>query len=376
MRVAWVAVLAAVAAVPSYAHGTPIPRFVFVDGSERLAERIDCPDRESRPGFAIAVLHGDEVLLREDCGLADLERREPIGPETRFYVGQIGKTFTAAAVLRLYEKRQLGLDDPLARHFPELPAWAQRVRVMHLLNHTSGVPDPPDTPGPRSADRLDNARVMGFLRRQSELSFEPGSGFSPSDSAYVLLAELVERVTGTPFAEHLKREIFLPLGLEHTSVFDESEPEIPDRAVGYRGNKRGFVVDDYRGAATGAGGIFTTVDDLLRWHRALIEHRLLEPRTTAMMFDMPLTLTGRQSGMGMGWSDETVDSRRPRYEGLRAFGAIDTLGGFAASLTFYPDEELTIVLLANTGELPDFLADSYSEFLIRVPTRPRQRSTE
>jgi len=308
-------------------------------------------------------------VLREDCGLADLERGVPIGPQTRFHVGAAGQTFTAAAVLMLHERGQLGLDDPVSRHFPELPAWAQRVRVLHLLNHTSGLPDPT----PRTGETVERTAVLGFLRRLGEPSFEPGSDLAPSDSAYVLLAELVQRVTGTPFAEHLEREIFRPLGLEHTSVFDEREHEIPDRATGYRPGRHGFVVEDGPIDAAGAGGIFSTVDDLLRWHRALIEHRLLGPRTTAMLFHMPLTPAGGQSRLGLGWSDETVDSRRPRYAGLRAFGAIDTPAGYAASLTYYPDEELTILLLANTGELPEFLPDAFEEYLIRVPDRPRSR---
>jgi len=368
MKPAWIVVLAVTSHLTAAASSSPIPTFVFVDGSERLAERIDCAAWRDRPGFSIAVLHRDVLLLREDCGLARIEGRVPIGPTTRFHLGQASKVFTAAAVLRLYDQGQIDLDDTVSAHFPELPGWAQHIRVMHLLQHTSGLPDPLG-PG-RPSQPLDSSRVMRFLRREPELSFAPGSGFAANEADYVLLAELVERVTGRRFADYLEREVFRPARLEHTTLYDETQLEIPDRAVGYRETRGGFVPDDdLTLTLSGARGIFTTLDDLRRFQRALLGDTVLEPDTAEMMFHMPLTLTGKKSPMGMGWLDETVMSQHPRHAGLRGFSVSGSPAGFWASLTYYPDEELTIILLANTGEAPPFLAGSFRDFLISVSVR-------
>ena len=368
MKPAWIAVLALTVHVTAAAKPDPTPSFVFIDGSERLTRRIDCAAWRDRPGFAIAVLHRDELLLREDCGLARIEGRVPIGPTTRFHLGQASKLFTAAAVLRLHDQGQLRLDDTVAEHLSEMPAWAQQVRVIHLLQHTSGLPDPFDAARPTQP--LDHARVMRFLRREPELSFVPGSAFASNDADYALLAAIVERVSGQSFAGYLEREIFRPARLEHTTLYGDGPNEAGERALGYREAKDGFAPDDDPTLAlAGARGIFTTLDDLRRFQRALLGDALLEPETVALMFHVPRTLAGKKSPMGMGFRDATVTSSHPHHAGLRAFAANGSAPGFWSTLTYYPDEELTIILLANTGEVPQFLDGSFRDFLISVPTR-------
>jgi CubicO group peptidase (beta-lactamase class C family) len=369
MKPAWIVVLALTCHLTAAARPDPAPSFLFVDGSERLSRRIDCAAWRDRPGFAIAVLHRDELLLREDCGLAKLDGRVPIGPSTRFHLGQTSTLFTAAAVLRLHDQGQIDLDDTLAEYFPELPAWAQQVRVMHLLQHTSGLPDPLDAARPTQP--LDGNRMMRFLRREPELSFAPGSDFAANDADYAILAELVERVSGQSFADYLEREVFRPARLEHTAIYEGARVEIPDRALGYREASDRFVPadDDPAVALAGARGIFTTLDDLRRFQRALLGDVLLEPDSVAIMLHTPLTLKGKQSPLGMAWHDATVTSAQPRHAGLRGYAASGSAAGFWSTMTYYPDEELTIILLANTDEPPPFAADSFREFLISVPTR-------
>ena len=368
MKPAWIVVLGLTFHLAAAAKPDPIPSFVLIDGSERLSRRIDCAAWRNRPGFTIAVMHRDQLLLREDCGLARVEGQVPIGPTTRFNLGEASTLFTAAAVLRLRDQGQVGLDDTLATHFPELPVWAQQVRVMHLLQHTSGLPDPYE--GGRPSPPLDGSRVVRFLRREPELAFAPGTGFAANDADYTLLAELVERISGQSFADYLEREVFRPARLEHTTLYEEARFEIPDRALGYRQTRDGFVPDeDPAVVLTGARGIFTTLDDLRRFQRALLDEALLEPESVAMMFHVPLTLAGKKSPMGMAWRDDTVTSLHPRHAGLRGFAASGSPPGFWSTLTYYPDEELTIILLANTSDPPPFLADAFRDFLISVPTR-------
>jgi CubicO group peptidase (beta-lactamase class C family) len=337
--------------VTQVSAATPIPRFVFVDGSERFSDLIGCDGWNDRPGFALAVVRDGELLLQQSCGLADVKRGRPIEADTRFRATAIGRTVTAVAVLLLYQEGRIGLDDTLADHIPELPAWAERVRVMHVLQHTAGLPDYP---------RGRTEEIVSFLNRQPALEFEPGTDFAERETGYALLVELVRRVSGSGFSAFVDQKMLRPLGMEDSAWIDDPGPELPNLAVGYGD-------DDSRGDR---GGLFTTVLDLSRWYEALASDRLLRESTTEIMLHRPLTPAGGLSRWAMGWTDRT---RRDdtRYSGLRGYGVSGEDGAFASYLAFYPDEHLCVILLGNTRRLPGFLEDAVSHYLIRVPERNR-----
>jgi CubicO group peptidase (beta-lactamase class C family) len=336
----------ALAVLPAAAAGG---EFRFEDRSEELRRDLAGKVGDGEPGFAIEVLHGDEVLLAGSYGIAELGTGRSIRLDTPFYVASLGKTFTAAAALKLREEGRLRLETPVSEFFPALPAFLREVTVYHLLTHTSGLPDYHDAGGARPTS---NREVLAFISRLGSLEFRPGVDYAYSNTGYVLLAEIVAKASGQTYTGYLQDRFLGPLDLSHTTVHDGSAPLRADRAVGYRPEESGFVEDDYHATITGPGGIYSTVGDLVRWYRALLGHEVLGERSTALLFHMPVTLSGKQSWIAMGWFDETFGPKTPDLQGIKAYGAIGVLDGFRAMLKFFPEHDLAFVILSNRSSFP------------------------
>jgi arabinooligosaccharide transport system substrate-binding protein len=212
--------------------------------------------RQDAPGASVIVIQDGRVLHKRGYGLADLDHKTPIRPSTDFYLASVSKQFTAMAIIMLVEQGRLSYDDHLSTFFPEFPAYGGSVTIRDLLHHTSGVPDYFGLIS-NTAD-LTNQRILETLIRQKEPEFPPGERHQYSNSGYVLLALIVERVTGEPFHRFLKEHIFEPLGMKRTLVYDESKPAIRDKAHGYTHSEDGYKLDDYRPLGEGDGGIFST----------------------------------------------------------------------------------------------------------------------
>ena len=205
----------------------------------------------------ILVSRNKKVVYRKAFGYANFETKENLIPESVFYLASVSKQFTAMAIMILNERNQLTYNDKLSKYFPEFPSYANVVTIKHLLTHTSGIPDhfglnsyKPD---------LTNQDVLEILIEQKSLEFKLGDRFEYSNSGYILLAMITEKVSGIPFHEFMKENVFDPLGMTNTLVYDESKPLISNRAIGYSING---TLNDYNILTTGAGGIFSTIDDM------------------------------------------------------------------------------------------------------------------
>ena len=199
----------------------------------------------------------------------------------------------------LEEKGKLSYDDKLSDYFPEFPEYAKNITIHHLLTHTSGIFD--YFKKRQYRNNLTNDDVLKFLTKQSETDFEPGTEFSYSNSGYVLLSLIIERVTKIPYHKFLKENIFVPLGMENTLVFDESKPEVPNRAVGYKSNGK---LNDYKILTTGDGGIYSTIEDLFLWDQALYTNKIVSKETLKSGYK-PVKLTnGEKKNYGYGWGLE------------------------------------------------------------------------
>lgn len=331
----------------------PMPKFRLECPSDVAAtelDRIVAARRSEQPGMAVALLRDGQPLATRYVGVEDLDRRAVIGPETRFYVASLAKTITATATLMLHERGKLRLEDSLGHWIDGLPACAHGIRLIQLLQHTSGLPDYFDALGD-SASGLDNEAVLTFVRGLHALDFEPGLRYAYCNTGYVLLAEVIGRASGVSFASFVEDSMFTPLGMSASTVVRRGMPPIVHRATGYHRDGDGYVRDDLHDQWTvGSGGIYSTLPDVVTWFRAVTASRLLQPSSTALLFETPVTLSGRLSYLGMGWSDETPGPRTPELEGLRAFGSLGMLAGFRAAILFYPDHELAWIALSNAGE--------------------------
>ena len=328
----------------------PIPVFELTEETPRIATELGNERSSSEPGIALALLRDDRPLVVVYRGVESMERGTPIGPETRFYIASIAKTMTATATLMLWERKALSLEDSLGRWVENIPECARGVRLIHLLQHTSGIPDYFDAFGD-TASGIDNARVLTFVRQLKALEFGPGTRYAYSNTGYVLLAEVIARASGRGYATFVEDSILTPLGMARTTLVGAGSADLEHRARAYRKKDGGFVPDRVRDHRTlGGGGIYSTLDDLVIWYRAVVESKLIKPSSTALLFETPVTFSGRRSYLGMGWSDETPGPKTPMLHGLRAYGSFGVLGGHSAAILFYPDHGLAWIALSNVAE--------------------------
>ncbi len=227
--------------------------------------------KPNEPGCAVAVSQNGKIVVNKAYGSADLERDVPISTNTVFDAGSVRKQFVAAAILLLVEEGKLSLDDDVRKYLPQLPSYGHKITVDHLLTHTSGIRDWQPLLNLAGGD----PDAMTMILRQRELNFVPGEEWSYSNSGYVLLPEIVARVSGMPFSEFARKRLFEPLGTKLTIYVDDPLRLIKNRALAYKKEAGNWKMDMYLGNDRGGvGGLFTTASDLVTWNDALSNNRL------------------------------------------------------------------------------------------------------
>lgn len=292
---------------------------------------------------AVLVARGDEVLFRRAYGLADREAGVRNSPSTKFRVASISKAFTAAAVARLVLEGELSWETPLSRFHPDFPR-ADSITIRQLVEHRSGVAHLNDLPwyGDLSRRPVSVEELVDRLAEEP-LDFPPGTDSNYSNGGYLLLADILQRVSGRSYGEVLQREVFGPAGMLH-SGHESGREVVPGLAEGYTiGPEGGFVHPTVLNmdVKIGGGSAYTTVDDLFRWSRAMRRGELL-----------PHALQDSLWGTG-----ESVTGRERRIHGGRA-------PGFTAFYQHFPEADVTTVVLSNhyarlNEELSDGLAGLY-----------------
>ncbi|MCY7327938.1 MAG: beta-lactamase family protein, partial [Saprospiraceae bacterium] len=239
----------------------------------------DAKYRPDHPGFAVMVIQNGQIVYDRQRGLAYVEKQLPLRAETMFNIGSITKQFTAAAILLLEEKGLLRLSDPVQQHLPELPDFGTPITLQHLLAHTSGIPDHFEVASMQNnfSDRLcDFDKVVELLRAAPEGSFPPGSDFAYCNTGYMLLAKVVERVSGLSIHDFAMQNIFRPLGMEHSNFFQQEKDGLPDgtTSYGFQPKKGTFKRQKPYPSATGATGVQTTLRDFFQWDQNFYHNRL------------------------------------------------------------------------------------------------------
>jgi len=316
-------------------------------------------------GATVGVAAGGKIQFIRGYGMADIENRVPVTDSTVFRIGSTTKQFTAVAVLKLMEQGKLSLDDPLSKYRPEFPRAAE-VTVRQLLNHTSGVMSythPKVASQIREAGRRDwttDQLIAKIATLQPAYEFDPGTGWSYSNSGYILLGAIIEKASGMSYADYLRTAIFEPLGLVHTAV-DELALIVPDRADGYETSKKassGFRHADFipMSAAGPAGAMRSTTADLLKWHLALFGGQVLQPATLAEMTTPARLKDGRLGSKGRLppiWIPETTEYGFGLFlgqlDGRATTGHGGAIFGFNTWLETFRDQGVTIVVMTNTG---------------------------
>jgi CubicO group peptidase (beta-lactamase class C family) len=225
--------------------------------AQTIGARLDAlvaPYRErDAPGMVALLIRDGRIAWQTAFGLADLDTRRAIAPDTQFELASVTKEFTAMAIMILADQGRLKFDDTLDKYCPEFPAYARTIHIHELLHHTAGLPDYEElmvgrigddffrsSKGPRAAHEFTSAEVLKTLSRQPRLRFAAGSRFEYSNSGYEVLAQIVERVSGRRYAEFLKQAIFDPLGMRDTLVLDERKHSGPRLALAYKKRPGGW----------------------------------------------------------------------------------------------------------------------------------------
>lgn len=287
------------------------------------------------------------IIYERSFGFACFNRREPLDIHTAFQLASISKTFTAAAVLLMEQKGLIGVDDTLATHIPEFPY--PNITIRQLLTHTSGLQNymwlvERFWNQKRLPDNEDILQL--FLDRPRPLNFTPGERFDYSNTGYVFLGLLIERVSGMRFAEFIHQHIFVPLEMHDSFVYDLHHPQpVDNRAYGFR-QWRGrhiLIPDDELDGPLGDKGIFSTVHDLYKWDQALHNAKILPGAIWQTAFEPGRLNNDSLVNYGFGWRLQTyLDKKIVHHPGR--------WHGFRTSMKRFTDDYTTLILLSNNNQ--------------------------
>jgi CubicO group peptidase (beta-lactamase class C family) len=314
---------------------------------------------------SVLVAQNGKVLLDKGYGFANLEWEVPNTPTTKFRLGSITKQFTAASILLLEERGKLKVEDPVKKYMPNAPAAWDKITIFHLLTHTSGIPSFTGFSDYESheAQAMTPGKLVEWFR-DKPLEFEPGTKWNYSNSGYVLLGYLIEKISGESYSDFVQQNIFTPLGMKD-SGYDSNSAIIAHRAAGYTPGKSspvnaGFV---HMSIPFSAGALYSTTEDLLRWEQGLFGGKVLKPESLAKM----TTPFKQDYAFGLGVSTQSG------HKMIAHDGGIE---GFNTALAYYPDDKLVVAVLANlngpAGQIAGNLAKVALGEKVVLPTERKE----
>jgi CubicO group peptidase (beta-lactamase class C family) len=297
---------------------------------------------------SVLVARDGKVILSKGYGSANLEWEVPNSPSAKFRLGSITKQFTAACILLLEERGKLKVEDPVKKYMPDAPAAWDKVTIFHLLTHTSGIPSFTGFPDYHSTEATPTTPEQLVARfRDKPLEFQPGEKWNYSNSGYVLLGYLIEKISQQSYSQFVQENIFNPLGMKD-SGYDSNTAIILHRASGYSPGDKGTTNAGYidMSIPLSAGGLYSTTEDLLRWEQGLMGGKLLSAASLQKM------TTPFKSDYAFGLAVHMANGHKV----IEHNGGIE---GFNTALAYYPEDKLTVVVLANlNGGAPESIASN------------------
>lgn len=342
-------IVAVVSLLISLSAGTPGALRAQQPSSDPTESEIDeiFAQFEDGPGCALGVIRDGALVFKRGYGYANLDHDIPISSTTIFDIGSTSKQFTAAAIVLLAQRGELSLDQDVRDFIPALPEYEEAITVRHLIHHTSGV-----------RDYLTLMRLAGMsfenvfqeddgvelLARQRELNFSPNTDHLYSNSGYLLLAVIIRRVSEMSIGEFLEQEVFKPLGMKHTFVYEDRFRVIKHRATGYAPDgEGGFRIEHFFNFEMGGDGqVYTSVDDLLLWDRNFYDPVVGGPEFLQQMHTRGVLDSGDTLSYAFGLGIR-------EHRGLPSVSHGGAWGGFRAELIRFPEQRFSVVCLCNVG---------------------------
>lgn len=321
-----------------------VPVFAGAQDPAAIAKVVEAEMARQRvPGVAVAVIRKGEPILAKGFGLSNVEHNVPVTGDTIFQSGSVGKQFTAAAAMLLVEDGKLALTDPLTKFFPDAPEMWKRITVYHLLTHTSGLPD--YTQGTVDYRRDYTEEDLLKFAHGLTLEFEPGSRWNYSNTGYVVLGIVIHKVSGKFYGDVLKERVFAPIGMKTARIITE-EDIVPHRSDGYRlvrGELKHHEWVAPRLNTTADGSLYLSLNDMIAWDAALRSQKVLKGETWKQVFAPVALKSGKTYPYGFGWQVDDFAGRRAQRHG-------GSWQGFQTHIARYPDDDLTIIVLANLAQ--------------------------
>lgn len=288
-------------------------------------------------GISVMVIGDGHKLYSRSFGYAEITKKRKATNTTNYRIASVTKSFTAMAILMLRDEGKLKLEDKLSSFFPGIPAFGTEITIKEMMNHTSGLKGYGDALNSKPLQGID---VLHIVERQDSTNFKSGSQFAYSNTAYVLLGLLVEKLSGLPLNEFVHRRIFYPLKMKHTT-YNNLEGNIYNRAYGYNLKAGELLLQDQSNSSylQGDGGIYTSINDFYYWDQALYTDVLVKKQTLQEIFS-PSSNETSELAYGYGWYIEN------RYNSRRIWHSGGTTG-FSAYYVRYPEKKFSIVILAN-----------------------------
>ena len=347
-----------------------------LQAEDRSSRQVDAVfaewNKPTSPGCALGVFRDGKIVYERGYGMADVENDVPITPSSVFYVGSLSKQFTAAAAALAISSGSLSPDDSIRKYLPELPSYADAITVRHLVHHTSGLRDYNtllSIAGRRGDEAYDNPTVLRITARQQALNFAPGAEYLYSNTGYTLLAIVVERATKTPFAAFADANIFKPLGMTETHFHTDAGRLVKRRANAYMLRPDGSVrLDTPSNERAGAGGVFTSVRELLHW-----DENFYTAKVGGRQLIDQLQTPGRLkdgTALTYGWGLQVGT-----YRGSRIVEHGGSLGGYRAHLIRFPEQHTSFAALCNLAIAPGNLVRHVADVVLADHlTQPRPAS--
>jgi serine beta-lactamase-like protein LACTB, mitochondrial len=336
--------------VPSSAHSGPPPKWADAVAQGRQIVRAGLSE-QNLPGLSVAVGVGGDLVWAEGFGWADLDKRVPVAPATRFRIGTASTALTSAAVGLLLEKGRLKLDDEIQAYVPAFPRKQWPVTLRQLMGHLAGVRNDGGDEGPLLSEHCERPAEALEAFAERSLLFEPGTRYRYSSYGWILVSAAVEAAAREPFLRFMQDQVFAPLRMEDTRADSVTDP-IPNRATFYfprfaaepRYGLHLMREIDYSCYA-GSSAFLSTPSDLVRFGMAINDGRLLQPATVQLLQTPQRLSSGQDTGYGLGWDLETVTLAGEQTHWAGHDGT--SLGGMVASLMTFPEHGIVVSMSSN-----------------------------
>lgn len=306
-------------------------------------------DRPASPGCALGIVRDGQVIYSHGYGMANLDHDIPNTTATAFNIGSESKQFTAACIALLMEERQLSLDQDIRRWVPAVPTFGAAVTLDHLIHHTSGIPDYHQrfTDSGLAENVYSQPQLLDYALRYERLDFAPGERCHYSNTGYLLLAVVVQQITGMPFSRFVQDHILQPLGMRNTRVHDDRHAIIPRRAFAYaRRPEGGWCMNlAWNETVPGDGKMFSTIDDLALWDRNFYEPKIGRGRWAQIMLTRGRLNDGTQCNYAFGLDRGQFAPAEICGHPLVTHGGGH--GSFESVIARLPDVRLSVILLCN-----------------------------